>query len=472
MQHAVLNLCRVKLRDQQRLAHGPLAEYPNEQFTDEVPRSGNASGGGQPGWAVKCSPGGPNDYIYVIVQPPGWAPIAKLIGRPELAEDPEWATPEARLPKLDKMFQLIEEWSSRLDKWEVLAELNALNIPCGPILSTKELIEDASLADNNMVVTVDHPERGRVHDGRLPDQAVRLAGEGRDLAAARRAQRGRVRARAGPRPGALRRAEDERSDLIWHESVAYDKDAVREVLDKARAEGRDSLTAPEGRRVCEAYGIPTPGEGLASTADEAVQLAGELGGPVVMKIVSPDILHKTEAGGVKIGVSGDDAVRSAYDEIIANATAYNADATIDGIQVQQMLSGGQEVIIGATTDPTFGKVVVFGLGGVLVEVLKDVTFRLAPVDHARPRSRCSTTSRPPRCCAACAGPSRWTPRRSPTSSGGCPTWSPTSRRSASSTSTRSSPGPTARPPPTCGSCWRPRSPPSRSATPRRRSWRR
>jgi formyl-CoA transferase len=160
MQHAVLNLCRVKLRDQQRLTHGPLAEYPNEQFTDEVPRSGNASGGGQPGWAVKCAPGGPNDYIYVIVQPPGWAPIAKLIGRPELADDPEWSTPAARLPKLDKMFQLIEEWSSRHSKWDALAELNALNVPCGPILSTKELIEDASLADNNMVVTVDHPERG------------------------------------------------------------------------------------------------------------------------------------------------------------------------------------------------------------------------------------------------------------------------------------------------------------------------
>jgi formyl-CoA transferase len=160
MQHAVLNLCRVKLRDQQRLAHGPLAEYPNEEFGDEVPRSGNASGGGQPGWAVKCAPGGPNDYIYVIVQPPGWAPIAKLIGRPELADDPEWATPQARLPKLDKMFQLIEEWSSGLSKWDALAELNAHNIPCGPILSTKELIEDASLADNNMIVTVDHPERG------------------------------------------------------------------------------------------------------------------------------------------------------------------------------------------------------------------------------------------------------------------------------------------------------------------------
>ncbi|MFL4904190.1 formyl-CoA transferase [Streptomyces sp. MMS24-I2-30] len=160
MQHAVLNLCRVKLRDQQRLAHGPLAEYPNEDFGDEVPRSGNASGGGQPGWAVRCAPGGPNDYVYVIVQPVGWQPLSELIGHPELAGDPGWATPEARLPKLDKMFQLIEEWTSTLPKRQVLEKLNAHNIPCGPILSTKEIIEDESLAANEMVVTVPHPERG------------------------------------------------------------------------------------------------------------------------------------------------------------------------------------------------------------------------------------------------------------------------------------------------------------------------
>jgi formyl-CoA transferase len=161
MQDAVLNLCRVKLRDQQRLAAGPLAEYPNPSFGDEVPRSGNASGGGQPGWAVKCAPGGPNDYIYIIVQPPGWGPITELIGRPELADDPAWATPEARLPKLDKMFGLIEEWSSKRTKWEVLDLLNAHDIPCGPILSTKELIEDETLADLGSVVEVDHPGRGR-----------------------------------------------------------------------------------------------------------------------------------------------------------------------------------------------------------------------------------------------------------------------------------------------------------------------
>ena len=160
MQEAVLNLCRVKLRDQQRLAHGALAEYPNAEFGDEVPRSGNASGGGQPGWAVRTAPGGPNDYVYVIIQPVGWEPITRLIGRPELATDPDWATPEARLDKLDKAFALIEEWSLQHGKWDVLAALNEHNIPCGPILSTEELIEDETLRDNGMVVSVDHPERG------------------------------------------------------------------------------------------------------------------------------------------------------------------------------------------------------------------------------------------------------------------------------------------------------------------------
>jgi formyl-CoA transferase len=160
MQDAVLNLCRVKLRDQQRLAAGPLDEYPNLAFGDEVPRSGNASGGGQPGWAVKCAPGGPNDYIYVIVQPQGWAPLAELIGRPDLADHSDWARPEDRLPKLDKVFALIEDWSERHTKWEALEALNALNIPCGPVLSTKELIEDQTLADLGAIVTVDHPERG------------------------------------------------------------------------------------------------------------------------------------------------------------------------------------------------------------------------------------------------------------------------------------------------------------------------
>ncbi|MFI2236288.1 formyl-CoA transferase [Streptomyces chrestomyceticus] len=160
MQHAVLNLCRVKIRDQQRLEHGPLPEYPDDTSGDEVPRSGNASGGGQPGWAVRCAPGGPNDYVYVIVQPAGWEPLSRLIGRPELAHDPEWSTPAARLPKLAKVFQLVEEWSATLPKWEVLERLTAHGIPCGPVLSTKEIVQDASLAADGMIVRVRHPRRG------------------------------------------------------------------------------------------------------------------------------------------------------------------------------------------------------------------------------------------------------------------------------------------------------------------------
>jgi len=171
--------------------------------------------------------------------------------------------------------------------------------------------------------------------------------------------------------------------------MSYDRAAVKEILDKALAEGRTSLSAPEAKRVADAYGIPTPGEGLAGSAKEASELAGEIGFPVVMKIVSPEILHKTDAGGVVVGVQDADAAVKAYDEIVANAKKYDSKATITGVQVQKMLDTGpdvQEVIIGSVTDSTFGKIVAFGLGGVLVEVLKDVTFRLAPTTAADARS--------------------------------------------------------------------------------------
>ena len=109
---------------------------------------------------MRTKGGGPNDYIYVIVQPQVWAQLADLIGRPDLAEHPDWARPEDRLPKLDKVFALIEDWSEKHTKWEALEALNALHVPCGPVLSTKELIEDETLADLGAIVTVDHPERG------------------------------------------------------------------------------------------------------------------------------------------------------------------------------------------------------------------------------------------------------------------------------------------------------------------------
>jgi acetyl coenzyme A synthetase (ADP forming)-like protein len=159
---------------------------------------------------------------------------------------------------------------------------------------------------------------------------------------------------------------------------ARDQIAVREVLEAVRAEGRTSLSAPEAKRVCDAYGIEVPQEGLATSAEDAVALAEEIGHPVVLKIVSPDILHKTEAKGVLVGLSSADEVSAGYDTIVANAHAYDANARLSGVQVQQMLGSGQEVLIGAITDPTFGPVMTFGLGGVLVEVLRDVTFRLAP----------------------------------------------------------------------------------------------
>jgi formyl-CoA transferase len=166
MQEAVLNLCRVKLRDQQRLQHGPLAEYPGSAgyrgpgSGDAVPRSGNASGGGNPGWALRCAPGGPNDYVYVVMQPRSWAPLVRLIGRPELADDPVWSTPEGRLDDLDAIFSMLEAWTSRHSKFEVMEHLMAADVPCGPVLSTKELIEDEALSACGAVVSVPHPRRG------------------------------------------------------------------------------------------------------------------------------------------------------------------------------------------------------------------------------------------------------------------------------------------------------------------------
>jgi len=160
--------------------------------------------------------------------------------------------------------------------------------------------------------------------------------------------------------------------------MANNKTAVRQILDKVKTEGRTSLTAPEGKLVCDAYAIAVPKEGVATSAAEAAKLASGIGFPVVMKIVSPEILHKTEAGGVLVGVKSADEVDKGFATIMANAKKYDPKAHLLGVQIQQMLHGGQEVIVGAVTDPSFGKLVAFGLGGILVEILKDITFRLAP----------------------------------------------------------------------------------------------
>ncbi len=167
MQDGVLNLCRVKLRDQQRLQHGPLKEYSQYgqgiSFSDAVPRAGNDSGGGQPGWILKCKgwETDANAYVYFITQAAVWGNICDLIGKPEWKEDPGYAKPEARLDKIPQIFDTIEEWTKTKTKFEVMEACNPLNIPCGPILSMKELAEEPSLRETGTIVEVDHPERGK-----------------------------------------------------------------------------------------------------------------------------------------------------------------------------------------------------------------------------------------------------------------------------------------------------------------------
>ena len=166
MQDTVLNLCRVKLRDQQRLTHGPLKEYPqypNGKFGDAAPRAGNASGGGHPGWIVRCKgwETDPDAYIYVITQAQAFPALAKVIGHEDWLTDPDYSTPEARLPRLDKVFAEIEKWTMTMTKMEIMATLNPLEVPCGPILSMKEIAEEPALRATGTVVEVDHPKRGK-----------------------------------------------------------------------------------------------------------------------------------------------------------------------------------------------------------------------------------------------------------------------------------------------------------------------
>ncbi|WP_168791322.1 formyl-CoA transferase [Paraburkholderia aromaticivorans] len=167
MQDGVLNLCRVKLRDQQRLERtGVMKEYPqypNGEFGEAVPRAGNASGGGQPGWILKCKgwETDPNAYIYFITQAPVWAKICNVIGKEEWATDPDYATPAARLPHLKDIFAEIERWTMTKSKFEAMQILNKYDIPCGPILSMKEIAEEPSLRKTGTIVEVDHPTRGK-----------------------------------------------------------------------------------------------------------------------------------------------------------------------------------------------------------------------------------------------------------------------------------------------------------------------
>ena len=166
MQDSVINLCRVKLRDQQRLAAGPLEEYSQHgegiEFGDTTPRAGNDSGGGQPGRILKCKgwEKDPNAYTYFITQAAAWPNICTAIGKAGWIEDPEYATPKARLTKLNEVFGAIEDWTMTKTKYEVMQICNPLDIPVGPILSMKEISEEKSLRETGTIVKVEHPERG------------------------------------------------------------------------------------------------------------------------------------------------------------------------------------------------------------------------------------------------------------------------------------------------------------------------
>ena len=162
-----------------------------------------------------------------------------------------------------------------------------------------------------------------------------------------------------------------------------DQAAARAVIRRVREEGRNTLTEIEAKQVFSAYGLPITKTLLARTEAEAVKLAQKIGFPVVMKIVSPDILHKSDAGGVKVNIKDEASVHDAFRSILANARNYKAEASIHGIAIQEMAPWGTEVILGSVNDPTFGPTMMFGLGGIFVEVLKDVTFRVAPVSKGQ-----------------------------------------------------------------------------------------
>jgi len=160
-----------------------------------------------------------------------------------------------------------------------------------------------------------------------------------------------------------------------------DKQAAMDIIEAVRANGRTGMTEIESKGIFKAYGLPVVQTSVVTSEEEAVETAESFGYPVVMKIVSPDILHKSDAGGVKVNIEDEVGVREAYKTILENAKAYKADAEIHGILIQEMAPWGTETIVGSVNDHTFGPTVMFGLGGIFVEVLKDVTFRVAPISE-------------------------------------------------------------------------------------------
>ena len=260
-------------------------------------------------------------------------------------------------------FAFAHKW---VDALVVLYCETAMTDPMEIAKSIYKAITDTGIKDKPVTVSFVGGERSDeamqwlVENGipayNAPDLAVKAMGTLREYA--------RLQAIKNDKP---------KADLMFNGKLA------REIIAKVRSEGRTSLTEIESKKIFASYGLPTVSTEIATSVEEAVELAEKNGYPIVMKIVSPDILHKSDAGGVKVNIKDEAGVREAYKTILENAKAYKPDADIHGIVIQDMAPWGTEVIVGSVNDATFGATVMFGLGGIFVEVLKDVTFRVAPI---------------------------------------------------------------------------------------------
>lgn len=259
-------------------------------------------------------------------------------------------------------FSYAHDWTDGL---VVLYCETAMTNPFEIAKSIKQAVDDSGVTGKPITVSFVGGEKSDQAMGWLVENGIPAFG-GPDIA---------VNAMAALREYA--RLQENKSDGAYNCDESAKKTALA-IFAQARAEKRDSLTEIEAKEVFKAYGMPVTKIALAKSEDEAVALGNKIGFPLVLKIVSPDILHKSDAGGVKVNIKDDAGIREAYQTILKNAKAYKADANIHGIAIQEMAPWGTEVILGSVNDAAFGPTVMFGLGGIFVEVLKDVTFRVTP----------------------------------------------------------------------------------------------
>ena len=267
-------------------------------------------------------------------------------------------------------FSFAHKW---VDGLVVLYCETAMTNPQGIAESIKKAVEDTGIKDKPVAVSFVGGERCEKAMHWLVENGI-PAYSAPDVA---------LNAMAALREYATIRSEANDKPFVYEKA---DKKAAMDIIEGARKDGRDALTEIEAKGIFQAYGMPITQVKLSTSEEEAVKFAKEIGYPVVLKIVSPDILHKSDAGGVKVNITDEKGVREAYNEIMKNAKAYKADADIHGIVIQEMAPWGTEVILGSVNDPTFGPTLMFGLGGIFVEVLKDVTFKVAPFSKKQAES--------------------------------------------------------------------------------------